>query len=255
VERVRSADGVHIAYQRSGRGPALVIVNGAFGTRATGAPVAAALDGAFTVYRFDRRGRGDSEDSPDYEPAREVEDLAAVVHASGGEAFVFGHSSGGALSLEAAAAGIGVRGLVVHEPPYVPGPGTSLQTAQEFTQLIAAGRRDEVAERFLLNTGAPAAVVAQTKSWDGWPAMLESAHTLAYDVRMCNEGVVPVDRLSAISCPVLATAGSLSPEWALTAVRTIAGAVPHGEWRVMEGQSHNLPMDVLAGVLRNFLPA
>jgi pimeloyl-ACP methyl ester carboxylesterase len=255
MDTVTSADGTPIAYQRSGRGPALVIVNGAFGTLATGAPLAAALDGAFTVYRFDRRGRGDSGDAAQYAPAREVEDLAAVIGAAGGEADVFGHSSGGALALEAAAAGVGARALVVHEPPYVPGPGTSHQTAEEFTRLIADGRAAEVAERFLLNTGAPAAVVQQTMAWDGWPAMVAIAPTLVYDVRLCNEGVVPVDRLAGIQAPVLATIGSLSPDWAAVAVRTIAGAVQHGDWRVVEGQSHNLPVDVLVPLLRDFFAA
>jgi hypothetical protein len=98
-------------------------------------------------------------------------------------------------------------------------------------------------------------VVAQTMAWDGWPAMVALAHTLVYDVRLCNEGVVPVERLAGIQSPVLATTGSLSPGWAATAVRTIAGAVQHGDWRVLEGQSHNLAPDVLAPLLRDFFAA
>jgi pimeloyl-ACP methyl ester carboxylesterase len=173
-----------------------------------------------------------------------------VIAAAGGQAFVFGHSSGAALSLETAGASASVGGLVVHEPPYVPGPGTSHETADAFAALVAAGRREEAAERFLRNTGMPAEMVEQTKTGPGWTAMVALAHTLPYDVRMCNLGVVPVERLSQISCPILATAGSLSPGWALEAVQAIAGAVPDGEWRLLDGQAHNVAPDVLASLMR-----
>ncbi len=236
--------------ERSGDGPPLVIVNGAFGGRATGAPLAALLDGDFAVYRYDRRGRGESGDADAYAVAREVEDLDAVIAAAGGRAFVFGHSSGAALSLETAAAGDSVGGLVIHEPPYVPGPGTSQETADILVALVAAGRRDAAAERFLRNTGMPVETVEQVKAGPGWPAMVALAHTLPYDVRMCNLGLVPVDRLSQISCPVLATAGSLSPGWALEVVQEIAGAVPDGEWRLLDGQAHNVAPAALASLVR-----
>jgi pimeloyl-ACP methyl ester carboxylesterase len=250
VERVKSADGCAIAVERSGDGPPLVIVNGAFSGRATGAPLAALLDGDFTVHRYDRRERGDSGSADAYAVEREVEDLDAVIAAAGGQAFVFGQSSGAALSLETAAAGASVGGLVIHEPPYVPGPATSHETAEAFAALVAAGRRDEVVERFLRNTGMPVEMVEQAKAGPGWPDMVALAHTLPYEVRMCNLGVVPVERLSQISCPVLATAGSLSPGWALDAVQTIAGAVPDGEWRLLDGQAHNVAPDVLASLMR-----
>jgi pimeloyl-ACP methyl ester carboxylesterase len=250
VERVKSADGCAIAVERSGDGPALVIVNGAFGARATGAPLATQLGGDFTVYLYDRRGRGDSSDADTYSVEREVEDLDAVIAAAGGQAFVFGQSSGGALSLETAAASATVRGLLIHEPPYVPGPGTSDETAHLFAALVAAGRRDEVVERFLRNAGMPVEMVERTRAGPGWPAMVALAHTLPYDVRLCNRGVVPAERLSQISCPVLATAGSLSPGWALEAVQAIAAAVPDGEWRLLDGQAHNVAPDVLASLMR-----
>lgn len=249
METVTSADGCAIALERSGRGPALIIVNGAFGTRTAGAPVATALDADFTVYRYDRRGRGDSGDTAAYAVEREVEDLAAVARAAGGDPYVYGHSSGGALALEAAAAGVGMRGLVVHEPPYVPGPGTSVQTAGELAELAATGRGEEAAERFLRNTGAPPAMVEQTMAWEGWPGMVALAHTLAYDVRICNDGVVPAQRLGGVSCAALATAGELSPPWAPAAVEAVAAAIPDGEWRLLAGQAHNLATDILAPLL------
>ena len=105
MRQVRSKDGTVIAYQRSGNGPALILVDGALCSRAFGPSqkIAALLTGQFTVYTYDRRGRGESGDTPPYAPAREVEDLAALVEAAGGSAVLVGLSSGGALSLEAAA--------------------------------------------------------------------------------------------------------------------------------------------------------
>jgi pimeloyl-ACP methyl ester carboxylesterase len=250
METVTSPDGVTIAYERSGRGPALVIVNGALSTKESGAAVAPLLDGDFTVYRYDRRGRGDSSDSGSSTPQDEVQDLAAIVAETGEAPCVFGQSSGAALSLEAAASGVPMRGLVVNEPPYVRGAPTTAQTAGELDALAADGRRDEAVERFLQGTGMPDAMIEQTRASPAWPALLGLAHTLAYDVRLLNEGVVPAERLHAIACPVLGTTGSLSAPWAAEAVRAVAEAVPDGEWRVLEDQSHNVAPDVLASLLK-----
>jgi len=250
LHTVTSADGVTIAYERSGSGPALVIVNGALSTRATGAPLAPLLDPDFTLYRYDRRGRGDSSDRDASTPENELQDLAAIVAATDETPFVFGQSSGAALCLEAAASGVPMRGLVVNEPPYVPGPGTASETAAELAALAADGRRDEAVERFMEGSGIPQAMIEQTKASPAWSSLLALAPTLAYDVRLLNEGVVPADRLTAIACPVLGTSGSLSPPWAEASVRAVAEAVQNGEWRVLEGQAHNVAPDVLAAVLR-----
>jgi pimeloyl-ACP methyl ester carboxylesterase len=250
MNTVTSADGVTIAYERSGSGPAVVIVNGALSTRETGAPLAPLLDPDFTLYRYDRRGRGDSSDRDRSTPQDELNDLGAVVAATGETPFVFGQSSGAALALEAAASGIPIRGLVVNEPPYVPGPGTASETASEMAALAADGRRDEAVERFMQGSGIPEAMIEQTKASPAWPGLLALAPTLAYDIRLLNKGVVPAQRLAAIGCPVLGTTGSLSAPWAEASVSAVAAAVPDGEWRVLEGQSHNVAPDVLAAVLR-----
>jgi pimeloyl-ACP methyl ester carboxylesterase len=250
MQTVTSTDGVTIAYERSGSGPALVIVNGALSTRQTAAPLASLLESDFTLYRYDRRGRGDSTDADTSTPEREVEDLAAMAKATGEQPHVFGQSSGGALALEAAAAGVAMRGLVVHEPPYVPGPPTSPETADELAELAAAGDRDEAVERFLRSTGVPDAMLAQMRASPAWAPMLAMASTLAYDVRVLNQGRVPTDRLATLKLPVLATAGTLSPPWALESARAVAGAVPGGEHRTLEGQAHSVAPDVLASLLR-----
>ncbi|HEY2321149.1 MAG TPA: alpha/beta hydrolase [Solirubrobacteraceae bacterium] len=250
METVTSADGATIAYEWSGSGPALVIVNGALSAKESGALLVPLLQDDFTLYRYDRRGRGDSSDSDAYAPELEVQDLAAVARATGEAPFVFGQSSGAALSLEAAATGVAMRGLVVNEPPYVPGPGTSPQTADALAELVARGNRDEAVERFLRSTGVPDAMLAQMRASPAWQPLLDLAHTLPYDVRVLNEGRVPTERLGQIPCPVLATTGSLSAPWALDAVRAVAAAVPDGEYRTLEGQAHAIAPDVLAALLR-----
>ena len=120
-DSARSSDGTQITYDRSGEGPALVFVDGAFCTRAMGPghTLAPVVSDRSTTFVYDRRGRGDSGDTPNYEPHREIEDLASVIEAAGGSAYVFGHSSGAVLALEAARAGLPIRGLILYEPPVV----------------------------------------------------------------------------------------------------------------------------------------
>ena len=121
VETARSADGTKIAYERTGDGPVLILVGGALNNRHSADALVPHLAEKFSVVAFDRRGRGDSTDTPPYAPAREVEDLKALIDAVGGSAMVFGHSSGAVLSLEAAADGAAITRLAVNEPPYLTG--------------------------------------------------------------------------------------------------------------------------------------
>jgi len=250
MERVQSADGTTIAFDQSGQGPALVMVMGAFCTRFTTKPLAAALAG-FTVYEYDRRGRGDSGDTGEYAIEREIDDLAAVVEAAGGSPFVYGHSSGAALALEAAASGVTLRKLVAYEPPYAPGGPTS-EFADELRALVDAGRRDEAAARFLQLTGAPADVIEQIKAAPFWPGMEALAHTLPYDVTLCRGGVAPVALLARVTVPTLALAGGTSPAWAADAARVIASVVPGARHRLLDGQGHDVSDEAIATVLADF---
>lgn len=153
MDTVQSADGTVIAFDRSGAGPALVLVVGAFCDRSSTKTLAARLGSAFTVYQYDRRGRGDSGEASPYSVEREVDDLAAVIGAAGGPAFAFGHYSGGALVLEAAASGVPIRRLAVYEPPHTEGP--SYEFAGQLEQMAADGRDSDA------TTGMP--------RWTGWP--------------------------------------------------------------------------------------
>lgn len=212
--------------------------------------LAAGLRDAFTIYEYDRRGRGDSGNTPPYAIEREVEDLAAVIEAAGDPAFVFGQSSGGALALEAAARGLSIRALVVNEPPYTQGPSTEF--AEHLEELVEEGRPTEAAAAFLELSGTPPTVIAEMKASPTWPEREAYAPTLSHEIRLCNNGIVPTDRLAEISAPTLALAGERSPAWARENARAIADVVPGARARVLAGQGHNVADDVLTAVLKEF---
>ena len=204
------------------------------------------------MYSYDRRGRGDSGDKPPYAIEREVEDLAAVLAAAGDPALVFGHSSGAALALEAAASGVPMTRVAAYEPPYTGGHAASAGFAAELAALVADGRRGAAAELFLRTAGAPAGAVAGMRSSPYWPRMESLAHTLPYDIAVCNGGVVPADRLARLELPVLALAGGNSPDWARTAVQEIAAVAPGGRAQILDGQDHGPADEVLAPALAEF---
>jgi pimeloyl-ACP methyl ester carboxylesterase len=250
MERVRSSDGTEIVFDRSGDGPPLVLVVGAFSDRTWGKALGNGLREAFTVYEYDRRGRGDSGNTPPYAVGREVEDLAALIEVAGDPAFVFGQSSGGALALEAAASAVPICALVVHEPPYVDGPTSAF--AERLDALVGEGRCSEAAAAFLELLGTPPTVIAEMKAGPHWAHLEVFAPTLSHEIRLCNNGVVPTGRLAKVSAPTLALAGAISPSWAGEGARAIADAVSSGQARMLAGQGHKVADDVLISVLKEF---
>lgn len=252
MKLVESADGTRIALDLTGSGPPLIIVLGAFCDRSTSKPLAALLGASYTVYEYDRRGRGDSSNGMPLSIEGEVEDLAAVVAAAGEAPFVYGHSSGGLLALEAAALGVEMRRLAVYEPPYTgdhdPGPGFG----RHLDELVATGRRDEAAEQWLAVTGTPAPIIESIKSGPGWAHRQALAHTLSQDLRLANNGRVPVERLNGIEIPVLALAGGASPPWAPSATAALAASLPHSTQCVVAGQQHIPAEPVIAAILESF---
>jgi pimeloyl-ACP methyl ester carboxylesterase len=253
VETLTSPDGTEIAYQVTGTGPPLVVVVGAFCDRDTTADLAALLADAFTVVEYDRRGRGASGDTGPYAPEREVEDLVALLSAVGGTPYVYGHSSGGVLALEAAAAGAPVRALVVYEPPYSAEgdpAGRSDELLEQVRERLAAGDRDGAAAAFLRGAGAPDEVVAMMRSGPGWPHMRELAPTLVYDLTLTDGGLVPVERVARIGVPTLVLAGGASPPWAERAAAAVVAAVPGARRSVIAGEHHGVAAAAVAPVLR-----
>jgi pimeloyl-ACP methyl ester carboxylesterase len=258
IEKVPSEDGTAIAFERSGQGPALVVVAGAGCDRTAFATLGRRLASRFCVYRYDRRGRGASGAGPGCSVEAEVADLAAVVSAAGGRAAVFGHSSGAILSLEAALRAVPITRLALYEPPFIvdrsrPLPGARL--ADRLADLAASGRHGEAVELFWAEgVGLSPATIARLKSTPTWAATLPLAGTLSHDVELCGEGCeLPRARYSGVTVPTLAIDGEASPTWVHNAVVALAGAIPGARHLRLAGQSHVPEDESLAPVLEQFL--
>ncbi|MGW0085841.1 alpha/beta fold hydrolase [Streptomyces sp. NPDC003393] len=253
-----SRDGTSIAYQRTGRGPVVVLVSGAMSTGATVAPLAAALADRFSTVVYDRRGRGESGDTAPYAVEREVEDLAAVLDAVGGEAALYGISSGGALVLRAAASGLPVSRVAVYEPPFEVREDDGREHAEYSGALAAAlaeGRRGDAVELFLRVTGLAEQMIVSARQSPMWPGLEAIAPTLAYDDAVMGDGTVPREMLASITVPVLAAAGDASPDRMREAARQVALAASQGTYRLLKGQTHAVEPEVLAPVLAEFYGA
>ena len=258
---VTSKDGTPIAFDRSGAGPALILVGGALSDRAAWAPVAKLLAPNFTVVSYDRRGRGDSGDTPPYAPEREIEDLEALIDELGGRAFVHGQSSGAVLSLEATAKLPGkVQKLSLYEPPFIiddSRPPPPADFAQHIDELIASDRRGDAIEYWMTDVvGAPAEAVTQMKSDPSWPALEAVAHTLPYDIAVLGGNMagkpLPAEKWTSVTIPVLVMDGGASPPWIRNTAQTLADALPSAEHRTLDGQTHSAAPDVLAPELERF---
>jgi alpha-beta hydrolase superfamily lysophospholipase len=257
---VISGDGTTIAYERTGSGPPLVLVDGAMCHRAAGPmrPLAALLRDTFTVYTYDRRGRGESADTPPYAVAREIEDLRAVVARAGGEAYVYAISSGAALAMASAAARSGIARLALYEPPFMAEVGDGTR-AKEYTgrlnELLAAGRDGDAVALFMAHVGVPEAVIAGIRAQPGWAALEAIAPTLAYDDEVLGDGSVPRGPASTIAVPALVLAGGASPGGLRRAAEATADALAAGEFRILDGQTHDVAPGALAPVLAEFFRA
>ncbi|MFE4050837.1 alpha/beta fold hydrolase [Streptomyces sp. YIM B13518] len=254
-KNIASRDGTSLAYESAGRGATIVLVSGAMSTGGTVAPLAARLSERFRVVVYDRRGRGDSGDTAPYSVEREVEDLAALIEAVGGEAALYGVSSGGALALRAAAGGLPVRHVAVYETPYAMSSDAleeRTRYTEQLTAALAEGRRGDAVELFLRLTGLGEEVIRGARQSSMWAGMESIAPSLAYDDAVMGDGSVPRELLASIRVPVLSIAGDASPAWMREAARAIADSVPRGTYRALGGQTHMVEPDVLAPVLAEF---
>ncbi|MFE2989859.1 alpha/beta fold hydrolase [Streptomyces sp. NPDC059262] len=257
-KKTNSHDGTPIAYERTGTGPAVILVSGALAAGSSMEPLAARLSDGLGAVPYDRRGRGASGDTAPYAVAREVEDIAALIDAVGGSAALYGMSSGAALALEAAASGLAVTRVAVYEPPFALDDGSGEERAQytrQLSGLLADGRNGDAVELFMSLTGMPAEMIADARRSPWWPDMEAVAPTLVYDDAAMGDGLVPRERLASITVPVLAVAGGASPAWMREAARAVAEAVPDGTYRTLEGQTHAVDPDTLGPPLGEFFSA
>jgi pimeloyl-ACP methyl ester carboxylesterase len=256
IEKVTSQDGTSIGFERMGQGPAVVLVGGGSTNRFANAALAAHLAPEFTVLNYDRRGRGDSGDTLPYEVEREIEDLAAVIDAAGGRAFVYGTSSGAALALHGAARlSTKVAKLALWEPPYISDPALRppADQVEQYNKMISEGRRGDAVEYFMAKVvGLPADFVANARQMAFWAGQESVAHTLAYDATIMGDYVPPVDLAKTVTAPTLLLCGDASPSFMCETAHLLADALPNGEWRTLHEQEHNVDQGLLADAIADF---
>ena len=258
VDHVTSADGTRIAVERFGTGAPVVLLGGMFSDRGRHRPLAELLASTTMAVTVDRRGRGDSADTQPYAVEREVEDVAAVIESVGGSASVYGHSSGAGLAFRAAAAGLPITRLVLHEPPFGADDEDSRREAIELAvgvrSAVEAGRHREAIELFMAAMGTPPEVARETSAD---PDMLRLAPTMPYDHAVMGDetdgGVVPEALARSIRVPTLILAGSATPEFFIDAAQRLARLIPGATYRLLEGQDHGAPAEAVAPSVVQFV--
>ena len=234
---------------------------GALCARATDGVSALAerLSSYFTVYTYDRRGRGDSGDTAPYAVAREIEDIAALIGAAGGRAALYGHSSGASLALEAALVlGASVAKLALYEAPYNDDPAARHTWRGYIDQLTACldeDRRGDAVALFIGLTGMPSEQLAGLRRSSAWPPLEALAPTLVYDhaAILGPDAAVPAARAARVAVPVLVMHGAASYPFMRETAQSLGRALPVATVRALEGQHHNVDPSALAPVLADFL--
>lgn len=263
MDKVFSADGTVIAYEQRGSGPAVVLVGGAFMTRGDSAELAGRLAERFTVITYDRRGRGDSGDTPTYDVQREVEDLDALIGQAGGKAMVFGMSSGAVLALEATARGSAVTRLALYEPPFITDasrPPLPTDYVAHLKGLVAQGAYgDAVAYFMTAAVGMPPEAVAGMRQAPFWATMEATARTLPYDGQVMGDTMsgrpLSAERWQSVTIPVLVGSGDAGAPHMLTGARELAALAGNFSLHTFPGQEHDIDPALLAPVLTDFFTA
>jgi len=260
MRKVVSKDGTAIAFDKTGQGPAIILVGGALSDRSAAGPLASLLAPHFTVFAYDRRGRGDSGDTAPYAVECEVEDIDALIKEAGGSAFVLGHSSGAVLALEAAARGLAVTRLALFEPPFIVDdsrPPVPSDYVAQVSDLVSAGRRGDAVEFFMTQAvGVPDDLVVQMRGMPMWAAMEKAAHTLAYDGKIMGDNMagnsLRANQWASVTIPTLVMDGGASPAWMRNAAQALADILPHARYHTVEDQMHDVAPEALAPVLLEF---
>lgn len=253
---VNSQDGTRIAYEQVGGGPALVLVGGSLADHQFYTPLAEQLAQHFTVYNVDRRGRGESGDTPPYAPQREVEDLAAVIDAAGGTARVYGHSAGSAVALRAASAGLSISRLVLADPPFSP-PADDAVAAREdhaaqarrIERFNAAGDYRSSVKFFLSDYGLPEKVLEEMLNSEAGSMMVTAARALPYDYAVLGDGLLPLQAATGVTMPTLVVADGNDSATA----RALADTILTAEFAPARASTHELAADEIAELVGPFL--
>ena len=257
MSHITSKDGTTIVFEKLGQGPAVIVVGGVLGDRSQQAPLAALLTEHFTVLNYDRRGHGESGDTPPYAVEREIEDLDALLKEAGGSAFVYGTSGCAVLALYAAASGIAakIKKLALWEPPFIiddSRPPMPQDYKEQLISLLAADRRGDMIELFMTEgVGMPREFVVQMREAPWWPAQEALAHTLISEATLMADFSLPKERIASVTAPTLVVDGGETP-WMSHAAQATAAALPHAQRRTLSGQPHNVDPQAIAPVLVEF---
>jgi len=257
MDAVSSKDGTTIAFDKEGEGPALIFVDGALSTRSGKADLASFLSPHFTVYRYDRRGRGDSGDTKPYAVEREIEDIDAMIEKAGGSASLYGHSSGGCLALDATVKLDGkVKKLAMYEAPYNDDPAVQKawgEYLRNLNEALASDRRGDAVALFMALVGMPAAQIEGMRHAPFWAAMEAIAPTLAYDhAGVMGDQTIPTEHAARVHVPTLVMSGSNGAPFMLVTAKTLTRVIPGAKLSILDGQAHDVHADVLAPVLAEF---
>jgi pimeloyl-ACP methyl ester carboxylesterase len=263
MDTVVSRDGTRIAYDAQGDGPVVILVAGALCSRLgwSGPGLSERLSTRFTVINYDRRGRGDSGDTPPYAVEREIEDIEALIDRAGGKADLYGHSSGASLVLEAAVRLDGKVGkIALYEAPYNDEPAARTAFSAynaELATLLAAGRKGDAVALFMKYVGVPAEHIAGARSSPGWAGMEAIAPTLVYDHTgvMGGDGAIPAQRAAAVTATALVMAGSASYPFMMVTAERLSRIIPRARLRLLDGQRHDVSLDAITPVLEEFFGA
>jgi len=255
---VVSKDGTKIAFEKSGAGRALIIVSGALSARSLfeGEPMLLVdiLSKHFTVYIYDRRGRGESTDEQPYAVQREIEDIESLIDNAGGQAYLYGVSSGAALSLHAAGklGATKVQMLAIFEPPYGQDKNTFEKQKLGVNERINNGKPGEAAQFFLSEIGTPAAALEKMKLSPAWETIKEIDFTLGYDYQVLGDGAIPRDAATTVTIPALVMVGEKSVDFMHTTAEQLATIMPSAEYKILKDQTHQPKAEVVAQVIIEF---
>jgi pimeloyl-ACP methyl ester carboxylesterase len=260
MQTVSSKDGTAIAYEKLGQGPAVILVIGALASRSDNAKLAQVLSTDFTVYNYDRRGRGDSGDTKPYAVNREVEDLEALIDEAGDSVYIFGISSGACLALEATAAlGDKVKKLAMYEAPYDEAEGAAekwKEYSSKLHQLLAEDRRGDAVEFHMKFVGAPDVAIVTMKASPRWSTMKALAPTIVYDAAIVGEKrSIPVERAAMIKANTLVMDGGASLEsmpFMRVSADKLAKTIPNAKRRTVEDEGHDVDEKAIAPILHEF---
>lgn len=263
MNTLKSKDGTTIAFDEQGDGPALILVDGALSTQSSGSKpeLAKLLAQHFSVYSYDRRGRGASGDTKPYAVEREIEDIDALIDQAGGSAFVYGHSSGACLALDAAVRlGDKVKRLAMYEAPYNDDPGAQKAWGKyinNLTEALASDRRGDAVALFMAYVGLPVAQIEGMRQAPFWAGMEALALTLTYDHTgiMGKDGSIPTERAARVHVPTLLMNGGNGAPFMLETAKTLSRTIPVAKLHTLDGETHDVHPAALAPVLVEFFAA